>query len=54
MRQLVSVAGGLTPEGTLGRLRVIRDREGEAKQEKIGTDDPIEPGDTLIVKRKLF
>ena len=54
VRQLVSMAGGLTPEGTMGRLRVIRNKDGKSKEVKIGRDDPIQPGDTLVVRRKLF
>jgi polysaccharide biosynthesis/export protein len=54
VRQLVSLAGGLTPEGTMGRLRAIRNQDGKSKEVKIGLDDPIQPGDTLVVRRKLF
>ena len=54
VRQLVSMAGGLTPEGSMGRLRAVRKKDGKSKEEKIGVDDPIQPGDTLVVKRKLF
>jgi polysaccharide biosynthesis/export protein len=54
VRQLVSMAGGLTPEGTTGRLRVVRNKDGKSREVKIGLDDPIEPGDTLVIRRKLF
>ena len=54
VRQLVSMAGGLTPEGSMGRLRVVRKRDGKSKEEKIGVDDQVQPADTLVVKRKLF
>lgn len=54
VRQLVSMAGGLTPEGSMGRLRVVRKKAGKSKEMKIGVDDPIQPGDTLVIKRKLF
>lgn len=54
VRQLVSMAGGLTPEGSMGRLRAIRKKDGRSKEVKIGLDDPIQPGDTLVVRRKLF
>lgn len=54
VRQLVSMAGGLTPEGSMGRLRVVRKKNGKSREVKIGVDDPIQPGDTLVIKRKLF
>ena len=54
VRQLVSMAGGLTPEGSMGRLRAVRKKDGKSKEVKIGVDDAIQPGDTLVVRRKLF
>ena len=54
VRQLVSMAGGLTPEGSMGRLRAVRKKDGKSKAVKIGVDDPIQPGDTLVVRRKMF
>ena len=54
VRQLVSLAGGVTPEGSMRRLRAVRKRDGKSKGVKIGVDDPIQPGDTLVVRRKLF
>jgi polysaccharide biosynthesis/export protein len=54
VRQLVSMAGGLTPEGSLGGVRAIRKKDGKSKEVKVGLDDPIQPGDTLVVRRKLF
>ena len=53
-RQLVSLAGGLTPTGSSGRLRVVRDRDGKPKEGGIKLDESVQPGDTLVVRRKLF
>ncbi|MET0556944.1 MAG: polysaccharide biosynthesis/export family protein [Vicinamibacteria bacterium] len=53
-RQLVSVAGGLTPQGSSGRLKVVRDEDGKPKEHGIKLDEAVEPGDTLVVRRKLF
>jgi polysaccharide export outer membrane protein len=53
-RQLVSVAGGLTPQGSSGRLKVVRDDEGKPKEHGIKLDEAVAPGDTLVVRRKLF
>lgn len=53
-RQLVSLAGGLTPQGSSGRLRVVRDQDGKPKETGIKLDESVQPGDTLVVRRKLF
>jgi polysaccharide export outer membrane protein len=53
-RQLISVAGGLTQYGSDGRLRVVRQAQGRSQEDKIRLDDPVRPGETLVVRRKLF
>ena len=53
-RQLISVAGGLTQYGSDGRLRVVRQAQGKSQEIKIRLDDAVLPGDTLVVRRKLF
>jgi polysaccharide export outer membrane protein len=53
-RQLVSLAGGLTPQGSSGRLKVVREKDGKPKESGVKLDDAIQPGDTLVVRRKLF
>jgi polysaccharide export outer membrane protein len=53
-RQLISLAGGLTQYGSDGRLRIVRTAGGKSEEGKIRLDDPIGPGDTLVVRRKLF
>lgn len=53
-RQLISLAGGLTQYGSDGRLRVVRDVGGKSEEDKVRLDDPVNPGDTLVVRRKLF
>lgn len=54
VRQAISLAGGLTNDGSSGRIRVVREVEGKTKEVKIKLDDPIQPGDTIVVKAKLF
>ncbi len=54
VRQAVSLAGGLTPDGSLGRTRVIRSVDGKSKESKIGIDELVLPGDTIVVRAKLF
>lgn len=54
VRQAVSLAGGFTPDGSQGRIRVVREVEGKTKEVKIKLDEPIQAGDTIVVKAKLF
>ena len=54
VRQAISVAGGLTPDGSAGRLRVIREVDGRSKESRAQLDDAVLPGDTIVVKAKLF
>jgi polysaccharide export outer membrane protein len=55
VRQLVILAGGLTEDGSSGRIRVIRKGEdGKTREVKIQLDETVTPGDTLLVKSKLF
>jgi len=54
VRQAISLAGGLTEDGSSGRIRVVRTLEGKSREVKIRIDDPIQPGDTIVVKSKLF
>ena len=54
-RQLISVAGGLTPEGSDGRLKIVRETEhGKSQEMGIKKDDHVAPGETLVVRRRLF
>jgi polysaccharide export outer membrane protein len=54
VRQLIILAGGLTEDGSSGRIRVLRMVDGRGRETKIGLDDPVQPGDTILVKAKLF
>jgi polysaccharide biosynthesis/export protein len=54
VRKAINTAGGFTADAATGRLRVVREIEGKTKEMKIGLDDPVLPGDTIIVKAKLF
>ena len=53
-RQLISVAGGLTPEGSDGRLKIVRESDGETREDGIKKDEDVQPGETLVVRRRLF
>jgi len=52
VRQAVSLAGGGAVSAE--RIRVVREIEGRAQPLKVGLDDLVQPGDTIIVRGKLF
>ena len=53
-RQLISLAGGLTPDGSDGRLKIVRPVDGKSEEDKIKLDETVKPGETLVVRRRLF
>jgi len=55
-RQLISLAGGLTPDGSDGRLRVVRPGgpDGKTDEDKVRLDETVKAGETLVVRRRLF
>jgi polysaccharide export outer membrane protein len=53
-RQLISLAGGLTPEGSDGRLKIVHERDGKTREDGIKLDAAVSAGETLVVRRKLF
>ena len=54
VRQAVSLAGGFTEDASKGSARVVRQVARKPRTVKIKLDDPMEPGDTVIVKATLF
>jgi len=52
VRQAVSLAGGEAVKAN--RIRVVREVEGRAQELKVGLDDLIRPGDTIVVRGRLF
>ena len=54
VRQAISLAGGLTEDGSSGRIRVVRMVDGKSRELKIKLEDAVQPGDTIVVKSKLF
>jgi polysaccharide export outer membrane protein len=53
-RQLISMAGGLSPEGSDGRLKIVREVGGASHEYGIKLDDLVKAGETLVVRRRLF
>jgi polysaccharide biosynthesis/export protein len=54
VRQVISMAGGFTDRASQGKIRVVRTLDGKAKETKIDLDSPVEPGDSVVVKPRLF
>lgn len=53
-RQAVSLAGGFTEDASQGKAQVVRTVDGRPKPVKIQLDDALRPGDTVLIKAKLF
>jgi len=54
VRQVLALAGGVGPRGAPGRMRIIRTTNGAEHELKAGMDDPVKPGDTIIVPERYF
>jgi polysaccharide export outer membrane protein len=54
VRQAVSLAGGFTEDASKGSARVVRAAGGQTRTIKLKLDEPLRPGDTVLVKAKLF
>jgi polysaccharide export outer membrane protein len=52
--QALSLAGGVTPNGALNRLKVLRTLNGEQKDVKVKLTDTVAPGDTITVPERFF
>src|SRR5262245_39881105 len=54
IRQAIALAGGFTVDASTKNARVVRDVEGRSETLKMKLDERIQPGDTIVVKAKLF
>jgi polysaccharide export outer membrane protein len=54
VRQILSLAGGITEDGSTGRIRVVRTVNGKPRETGIKIDDAVQAGDTIVVKAKIF
>jgi len=50
----ISTAGGFTEKAHRGKVRVVREVEGKKVELKFGMDQPIEPGDTVVVPESFW
>ena len=54
VREAVILAGGFGENAAQGKIRVIREVDGQKRELKIKPDDVVQPGDIIVVKGKLF
>jgi polysaccharide export outer membrane protein len=52
--QALSLAGGITDRGAMGRIEIVRIIEGERQELRVQLTDPIRPGDTIVVPERFF
>jgi polysaccharide export outer membrane protein len=52
--QVLSLAGGVMPNGATNRLAVIRMIDGTKKEFKVKLTDIVRPGDTIVVPERFF
>ena len=52
--QALSLAGGVTENGAMNRIKIVRIVNGEKKELKVKLTDLVKPGDTIIVPEKYF
>jgi polysaccharide biosynthesis/export protein len=52
--QALSLAGGVTENGAMNRIKIVRIVSGEKKEVKVKLTDLVQPGDTIIVPERYF
>ncbi len=52
--QALSLAGGVTENAAMNRIKVVRIVNGEKQEQKVKLTDSVKPGDTLIVPERYF
>jgi polysaccharide export outer membrane protein len=52
--QALSLAGGVTENGAMNRVRIVRIIGSNKKELKVGLTDTVKPGDTIIVPERYF
>jgi len=52
--QALSLAGGVTENGAMNRVKIVRLVDGEKKEIKVKLTDLVRAGDTLIIPEKYF
>lgn len=50
----ISIGGGLTPKAAENRTRIVREVEGKKTEIRVGLEDLVQAGDTIIVPESFF
>lgn len=54
VRQVLTLAGDVTERGSTRRIRIIRKVNGAEKQLDVKLEDPVQPGDHIVVRERLL
>jgi polysaccharide biosynthesis/export protein len=52
--QVLAQAGGVTDRGSTRRIKIVRKNGQRNAEMKASLQDPVQPGDTILVHRRLF
>ena len=52
--QAISLAGGLTDRGSNRGIRLLRIVDGEQEEVSVSLSDPVQPGDTVVIRQRFF
>src|SRR4051812_12660750 len=52
--QALSLAGGVSDNGAINRIKIVRMVKGEKKEIKVKLSDLVKPGDTIVVPERYF
>jgi polysaccharide export outer membrane protein len=52
--QALSLAGGVSEDGAMNRIKIVRLVNGVKSELKASLGDPVKPGDTIMIPRKYF
>lgn len=52
--QALTLAGGVTPDASLGRVRILRLTNGRQERLEAKPEEVVKPGDTILVPRRFF
>jgi polysaccharide export outer membrane protein len=54
VRQVIALAGGVTERGSTRRIQILRLQDGVEKTISADLKDQVQPGDTIVVRERLF
>jgi polysaccharide export outer membrane protein len=54
VRQVLTLAGGVTERGSTRRIQIIRSVKGTDTTVPATLQDPVQTGDTIVVRESLF